>query len=346
MKARPAVALAGAALALAGCSLRPKPRPPVAVYDLGPSAPVAPAARLTSSVAVHEPAAPSHLQRPLLHFRMEKDDPLRLRAYGLSRWAEAPHRLLGRLLLARLAEASARGAVPAEAGTDTDLDLWLDLEEMGPEVDEAGGGRAVLRLRATLTARPGGGLLAQRAFAAEEPLARADAASAVAGLRTAAERLAADLVRWVAEAGQPRPSTRRGPVSSADRPEDADLAEFVASGTVAPLAGPPCLPPKRCGSRSRRRWRERSDERSTTAAPTTNRPRRRRPKGRLSSAGRVARSQGPADRISSVDTGASHGGARPSAVPPLPAAGRPLRTRLPELRDQPQGRCPPAAASR
>ncbi len=193
-------ALVVLALLAAGCGLRPDPQPPFAVYDLDgvrpPSAPVPP--RIAVSIAVSEPSAPVGLDGPEIVYRLANDEPARRRQYAFARWAAPPSRLLGRFLLARLASASAKGAVATDVGADTDVALWLDLEAFDHVVSGTNA-HALVRLRATLTRRPGGTLIGQRTLEVWEPSAHTDPASGVAALSGACSKIADDLVSWIAE---------------------------------------------------------------------------------------------------------------------------------------------------
>jgi ABC-type uncharacterized transport system auxiliary subunit len=193
--------------------LKPAPRPPVALYDFGSLQAETPAveARISRVVVVQDPIAPAWLDSTDIYYRLAYDEPARLRRYASSRWALSPSQLVGTLVRTRLGEATERGAAIRDYGLDSDYWVRVELEEFHQLFDSEQAGRAQVRLKVALNQRRGRRLVAQQTFAADSACPSPDAQGAVAALRAASERVAADVVGWVAkviaetEAGDPTP---------------------------------------------------------------------------------------------------------------------------------------------
>ena len=186
---------------LPACGLKPKPRPPTALYDLGSLQSGAPSAepRIAQVVVVHEPIAPPWLDSRDMHYRLAYDEPTRLRRYGSARWALTPPQIFGTLLRTRLGEATEKGAAIRDFGLEADYRLLVELEEFNQVFDSEQQGRAVVRLKVALNERRARRLLAQKTFAAEAPCPSPNAQGGVEALRIASERAVADIVDWVAK---------------------------------------------------------------------------------------------------------------------------------------------------
>jgi cholesterol transport system auxiliary component len=207
------VPLALPLLLLPACGLKPAPRPPAALYDLGSlQSGTSSAPRITQVVVVHEPIAPPWLDSRDMHYRLAYDEPARLRRYGSSRWALSPPQIFGTLLRTRLAEATEKGAAIRDFGLEADYRLLVELEEFNQVFDSEQQGRAVVRLKVALNERRVRRLLAQRTFSAEAPCPSPNAQGGVTALREASERAVAEIVDWVAKmVAEATPAARSSP---------------------------------------------------------------------------------------------------------------------------------------
>jgi cholesterol transport system auxiliary component len=202
VKGRLASALALVALAaVPACSLKPKPRAPVALHDLRARGELVDLAgpRLEAGFLVREPGAPPWLDTTALHYRLEYDDPSRLRRYAQSRWATPPARLFGDLLRRRLAALSSKGALSELDGGAADYALSVELEEFAQAFDTPASSRGVVRLRATLIALPSRRVAGQRSFHLAHPAPTPDAPGGVQALANASQQAAGEVVAWIAE---------------------------------------------------------------------------------------------------------------------------------------------------
>lgn len=186
---------------MGACGLKPKPRPPVALYDFGSlqaeTAEVQ--SRIAHVVVVQDPIAPVWLDSRDMYYRLGYDEPARLRRYASSRWALSPVQLVGTLLRTRMGEATERGAAIRDYGLESDYWVRVELEEFNQVFDTEQTGRALVRLKIALNERRGRRLLSQRTFGAEAACPSPNAQGAVVGLRVASERVVADVVDWVAK---------------------------------------------------------------------------------------------------------------------------------------------------
>jgi len=186
---------------LGACGLKPAPRAPVALYDLGSlqTGTLAVETRIAQVIVVLDPIAPPWLDNHDMYYRLAYDEPARLRRYGSSRWALSPVQLVGSLLRTRMGEATERGAAIRDYGLESDYAVRVELEEFNQVFDTERTGRAQVRLKVALNERRGRRLLAQRTFVADAACPSPNARGAVVGLRVASERVVADVVDWVAK---------------------------------------------------------------------------------------------------------------------------------------------------
>lgn len=191
------LAWAALAFALGACAGGgPAPR----VYDLGEPGAAPALARVQGSGAARvyaQVVAPPWLDSPAILYRLDYDDPQRVREYAQSRWADAPARLLQQRLRARLGLAA---TVPGPAaGGETGALLRVDLDEFDQVFGAAQASRARLHAQATLIELPGGRLRAQRVFEIERETVPPDAVGAVHGLGAVADDFADALGTWLRE---------------------------------------------------------------------------------------------------------------------------------------------------
>lgn len=153
-----------------------------------------PAPALAKSVLIESVSASAIYDSTSLVFSRS---PGELAYYQFAGWADRPAHRIGLLAERRLV---ARGLFPSvaasTAGVRGDLLLRLSLEEALHDT-AASPGTARIALRAELIDWRERKLVARRAFAASEPVAREDAAGAVAAFNRALARLLDELAPWV-----------------------------------------------------------------------------------------------------------------------------------------------------
>ena len=194
------LASAVAAAGLAGCTLGPMPRETPAQYDLGPL----PAYErsnpsLSRVLLVPDVSAPSVLEEQGIVYRLEYDEPTRVRTYAQSRWTAPAAVLLSQRLRGRFAAATQRGVVTGDDGARAEFMLRVDLEEFGQVFTAPGVSRVLVRARASLVDLEAHRLTAQRAFSIERPAPSPDAQGAVSALSAASDELIERLVEWTSE---------------------------------------------------------------------------------------------------------------------------------------------------
>lgn len=116
-------------------------------------------------------------------------------------WTEPPARLFAQLLEEQLASAGVPLIDRRITGRSAGRQLGGELTRFG--VDATGAPRVHVRFDATLNGPDG---VRRRSFQREAPLARIDGPEAAAALSTAGAEVAAEITRWVIDAGAERPS--------------------------------------------------------------------------------------------------------------------------------------------
>lgn len=199
--ALPRLLLPLAALLLGACSLLPEARP-VDIYRLPPSSLAASTqAPLALSLSLARPAASQALNSARIAV-LAGDN--RLSSYAGARWSSpAPALLRDHLLDALQREGRWRALSSDESALQADLLLDGDLRAFQVELQQ---GVPVAHIQLDLRLADGASqrLLAGRRFEARQALAQDDPQSAVMALGTAADRLAAEVARWLAEQVQAR----------------------------------------------------------------------------------------------------------------------------------------------
>lgn len=184
---KPALTAVGCLLTIAllgGCAFAP-PRVPVARYTLAPVAVQAVAALPPLQVTVQ--VAP-WLDSTVQHYRLLDDDPLRIRRYAQSQWADKPTALL----LARL-HAAGEGSRET-SGQPLRVTLRLtDFTQTFTRTLESVGRVAFVAEVALADGR-----VRRRAFEAHAPAPSADAVGGAAALSQASDTALAALLAWLA----------------------------------------------------------------------------------------------------------------------------------------------------
>jgi cholesterol transport system auxiliary component len=201
MRARAALAL-GTLLVVAGCSLRPSPRPPLAQYDLGPGVSVAEGEgpRLPVVFVVHEATGPQYLVGNDMNYRLLYDGPHRLRRYANSQWAVSPLFLVGERLRGALAADVAHGGAVPDYGLPADYWVRPSVEDLCQVFDSPTQSRGVVRLRVALLRGRSRSFVGQETFSSEVPAATADARGGVSALDAALAQTVSAAASWIVQA--------------------------------------------------------------------------------------------------------------------------------------------------
>ncbi|TWG85278.1 phospholipid/cholesterol/gamma-HCH transport system substrate-binding protein/cholesterol transport system auxiliary component [Cupriavidus gilardii J11] len=182
------------AMLASACSVLQSP-PPATTYDFGPSVAAAADGQALGKVRVLQTDGPAWLEGDAVYYRLRYAQPERLQPYATQRWIESPVRLFD----ARLRDAvAARGELAALRDAAAPA-LRVELLDFEQTFDSADSSRAVVRVRATLSAS--GGQL-QKTFTAEQVAASADGAGGVRALAAASDAVIAAIMDWLAR--QPR----------------------------------------------------------------------------------------------------------------------------------------------
>ena len=177
------------ATTLAGCSVGPKPQPPVGSYDFGLATGNAP--RLTlKNIAQIEVGAPRWLDGVNLYYRLGYAEIAQPRAYTQTKWVMPP----ANLVEVRLKERAVAGGALVGANGPV---LKVELDEFSQLFTSATTSKGVLRARVTLM--NGREALRQKSFAFEEPAASADGPGGAAALKRAAEGFVDAVLAWAGE---------------------------------------------------------------------------------------------------------------------------------------------------
>ncbi len=184
---KPALTAVGCLLTIAllgGCAFAP-PRVPVARYTLAPVAVQTVAALPPLQVTVQ---AVPWLDSTAQHYRLLDDDPLRIRRYAQSQWADKPTALL----LARLHETA--GLHRETRGQPLRLTLRLTDFTQTFTGEQLSLGRVAFQAEVALA----DGRVRRRQFEAQAAAPSADAVGGAAALSQASDTALAALLAWLA----------------------------------------------------------------------------------------------------------------------------------------------------
>ncbi len=183
---------------LGGCTLAPRPQPPVAVYDFGLQHDPENAPRINTSLFVPEIASPSWLDSPAIIYRLAYANDARSRAYANSRWVAVPAALLSQRLRQRIAAVNEKGAIENREDARADYLVRIELEEFSQVFYSEQTSSAFIRLHASLIRIPEGKLIAQQSLTVEREAPSPNAEGAVKALTDASDKLIDELLDWLA----------------------------------------------------------------------------------------------------------------------------------------------------
>ncbi|UHJ65165.1 ABC-type transport auxiliary lipoprotein family protein [Melaminivora jejuensis] len=206
--------LAVASVALAACSVLPKPPERADVYDFGPGSATAAAApaqaqalpplALADVEATGLPEASSALL-----YRLAYANAQQLQPYTQARWSQPPAILVQQALREQLGQG--RAVLSGDDGLAMLADrarmptvLRVQLEEFSQVFESPQRSHGLLRLRALLADNSARGevLVAQRLFVVQRPASTPDAAGGARALAEAAAQAAQELADWVQRSGR------------------------------------------------------------------------------------------------------------------------------------------------
>jgi cholesterol transport system auxiliary component len=193
-----AALVAAAVLLLPACTFNAPSREAPALYGLGEHAGHAGQRHsIPGTLLIPPVGSPAWLETTGIMYRLNYDDPQRLRAYTSSRWVASPAMLLTEELRSRFAGRAER-VVSGTDGAQADSVLRVELEEYTQSFDVPEHSRVTLRARATLVDRKSRDIVGQRTFRVEREAAP-NAAGAAATLAECSAQFIENLLDWVAE---------------------------------------------------------------------------------------------------------------------------------------------------
>ncbi|SFU55970.1 cholesterol transport system auxiliary component [Nitrosomonas eutropha] len=190
------------AVLLTGCTLTPKVRSSISVYDLGPSSAIAPGASLSSqaTIQIANITAPVWLDTQSIHYRLAYHDPARIYTYADSRWNAPP----AELLTERLRQYFATGNIDRHHKDDTPVNylLKIDLGEFTQIFNTPGNSQVIVQLRASLYEPTSRLPIAHQSFLGRQETQTADAAGSVTAFIQVSDNLLNELVQWLSDIRQ------------------------------------------------------------------------------------------------------------------------------------------------
>jgi len=191
-----AAALA-AAVQLAGCAS--SKGTPNTTYDFGPARPSAtatatPSGSLTSLVVTDVTGSTSY-DSERIFYRLNYADPLQARSYANSRWAATPLQMVTQRFKTRLAQTGVKVLSTTDASTGVAI-LRVDVDDFIHTFTDVTRSEGEVAVRASLF--QGHALVDQKSFRRSTPAATADAAGGASALAASTDKVAADIVAWLA----------------------------------------------------------------------------------------------------------------------------------------------------
>jgi cholesterol transport system auxiliary component len=192
-----AAALA-AAVQLAGCAS--SKGTPNTTYDFGPARPAATAALAQPSgfltaLIVTDVTGSTSYDSERIFYRLNYADPLQARSYANSRWAATPLQMVTQRFKTRLAQTGMKVLSTTDATTGVAI-LRVDVDDFIHTFTGVAQSEGEVAVRASLF--QGHTLVDQKSFRRITPAATADAAGGATALAASTDKVAADIVAWLA----------------------------------------------------------------------------------------------------------------------------------------------------
>ena len=194
-----AAALA-AAVQLAGCAS--SKGTPNTTYDFGPArapatATAAPAmaSGFLDSLVVTDVTGSTSYDSERIFYRLSYSDPLQARSYANSRWAATPLQMVTQRFKTRIAQTGVKVLSTTDATTGVAI-LRVDVDDFIHTFTGVTQSEGEVAVRASLF--QGHKLVDQKSFRRTTPAATADAAGGATALAASTDKVAADIVAWLA----------------------------------------------------------------------------------------------------------------------------------------------------
>lgn len=182
------------AAVLAGCGIAPKTER-ASQFDLGVAAASPQDLPALPPVSIAEISTPNWLDRPLMYYRLNYDDPLQLRPYANSRWTMSPSQLVLQRIKQRITQAGGVALALAD-GADSVPVVRIEADDFSQvfEAPDRSAGQIVLRA----SVYRGRALLGQKTITRSVPSRTADATGGARALAEATDAASRDLIIWLA----------------------------------------------------------------------------------------------------------------------------------------------------
>jgi cholesterol transport system auxiliary component len=191
-----AAALA-AAVQLAGCAS--SKGTPNTTYDFGPARAPATAPAMPSgfvdTLVVTDVTGSTSYDSERIFYRLNYADPLQARSYANSRWAATPLQMVTQRFKTRLAQTGVKVLSTTDATTGVAI-LRVDVDDFIHTFTGVAQSEGEVAVRASLF--QGHKLVDQKSFRRTTPAATADAAGGATALAASTDKVAADIVAWLA----------------------------------------------------------------------------------------------------------------------------------------------------
>jgi cholesterol transport system auxiliary component len=186
----------GIFMMLTGCSIAPKTER-ASQFDLGTLPATSGAQDLPAlpPVSIADVSTPNWLDRPLMFYRLNYDDPLQPRPYASSRWTMAPAQMIAQRIKQRITQAGGI-ALAASDGANNIPVLRIEADDFSQAFDAPDRSAGQIALRASVY--QGRRLLGQKTVTRSVPARTADATGGARALSEATDAAARDLILWMA----------------------------------------------------------------------------------------------------------------------------------------------------
>jgi cholesterol transport system auxiliary component len=181
---------------LAGCGIAPKAER-ASQFDLGAMSAASGRQDLPAlpPVSIADVSTPNWLDRPLMFYRLNYDDPLQPRPYASSRWTMAPAQMIAQRLKQRITQAGGV-ALAASDGANNVPVVRIEADDFSQVFDAPDRSAGQIALRASVY--QGRRLLGQKTVTHSVPARTADATGGARALSEATDAAARDLILWMA----------------------------------------------------------------------------------------------------------------------------------------------------
>jgi cholesterol transport system auxiliary component len=191
-----AVLSLGFFMMLTGCGVAPKAERS-SQFDLGTLPTTSGALELPAlpPVSIADVSTPNWLDRPLMFYRLNYEDPLQPRSYAGSRWTMAPAQMIAQRIKQRITQAGGIALASSDGANNVPV-LRIEADDFSQVFDAPDRSAGQIALRASVY--QGRRLLGQKTVAHSVPARTADATGGARALSEATDAAARDLILWMA----------------------------------------------------------------------------------------------------------------------------------------------------